>query len=173
MNQALPQTSKDSADTWQSLEVSEVREVIVKYKSIHGMRGPKRIQNSEDFFKAFKKRMNVERVETFQTILVNAKNEFMAIDVVSRGSLSSATVHPREVFTVPVRLQAAALLFMHNHTSGDPAPSREDLDCTRRLVHAGNILGIRILDHIVFGENDYYSFADSGKLAAMQLETYY
>ena len=73
-------------------------------------------------------------------------------------------MHPREVFAPAVRDSTAALIFMHNHPSGDPAPSREDKDCTQRLSHAGQILGIRVLDHIVLGHNDYYSFADAGLL---------
>ena len=84
--------------------------------------------------------------------------------LVSIGSLSTSVVHPREVFAPAVRDSAAALIFFHNHPSGDPTPSREDRDCTQRLVQAGQILGIRVLDHIVFGYNGYYSFSDSGQL---------
>lgn len=81
------------------------------------------------------------------------------------GSLSTSVVHPREVFAPAVRDSSAAILFLHNHPSGDPAPSREDRDCTARLCQAGKILGIRCLDHIVLGHDDYYSFADAGLLA--------
>jgi DNA repair protein RadC len=78
------------------------------------------------------------------------------------GSLSTSVVHPREVFAPAVKDSSAAILFLHNHPSGDPAPSREDRECTSRLCQAGKILGIRVLDHIVLGFDDYFSFADAG-----------
>jgi DNA repair protein RadC len=78
--------------------------------------------------------------------------------------LSTSVVHPREVFWSAVHHRAAAIICLHNHPSGDPAPSREDRECTNRICKAGQILGIRVLDHIVVGEKDYFSFADSGCL---------
>ena len=80
------------------------------------------------------------------------------------GSLNTSIVHPREVFSPAIRDSTAALIFLHNHPSGDPAPSQEDRDCTQRLCRAGKILGIRVLDHIVLGHEDYFSFADVGML---------
>jgi DNA repair protein RadC len=146
------------------LEVFAVREVTVKYKTLKRYPQAVKIANSRDLYQLFRNRMNEERVEVFQVVMLNSKNEFMAIDTIARGSLSASVVHPREVMTNPVRLQAAALILMHNHPSGDPTPSSEDHGCTQRLVAAGKILGIRILDHIIFGHCDYYSFANSGTL---------
>ena len=74
--------------------------------------------------------------------------------------------HPREVFAPAVRDSTAAIISIHNHPSGDPAPSREDRECTQRLIRAGQILGIRVLDHIILGHDDYFSFADAGLLNA-------
>jgi len=95
---------------------------------------------------------------------LNSKNQLIREVLVSVGSLSTSVVHPREVFSPAVRDSTAALIFLHNHPSGDPAPSREDLDCTQRLCRAGKILGIRVLDHIILGHDDYFSFADAGQL---------
>jgi DNA repair protein RadC len=95
------------------------------------------------------------------------------------GSLSTSIVHPREAMKPAVasraslrsghwrdvvRHRVAAVIYVHDHPSGDPAPSMEDKDCTNRLCEAGKILGIRVLDHIVIGDDDYFSFADSGLL---------
>lgn len=146
------------------LQCFAVREVTIKYKTVKKYPTGKAFRNSRDIYQTFRSRLNSERVESFQSILLNSKNEIIAIDTVSRGSLSSSIVHPREVYTNAVRLQAAAIIFMHNHPSGDCAPSREDRDCTERLIKAGTLLGIRVLDHIVFGFDDYYSFADAGQL---------
>ncbi len=82
----------------------------------------------------------------------------------SVGSLDSAVVHPREVFKPAILSNAAALIFGHNHPSGDPAPSSEDRAMTARLVECGKLLGIQVLDHIIVGDGRHYSFADDGAL---------
>jgi DNA repair protein RadC len=81
---------------------------------------------------------------------------------VSEGSLNQSIVHPREVFNVAVRESAAAIILLHNHPTGDPTPSQEDLDVTHRLHEVGELMGIKVLDHIIIGEKAYYSFADRG-----------
>ena len=95
-------------------------------------------------------------------LLLNTKNQVLAIETVSVGSLNSSIVHPREVFKNPLKRSAAALVLVHNHPSGDPAPSREDLDVTKRLVEAGKILGIEVLDHIIIGDQRYISLKEEG-----------
>lgn len=100
--------------------------------------------------------------EQFRTVLLNTKNQVLETEVVSVGSLSSSIVHPREVFKNPIRKSAAALILVHNHPSGDPTPSREDLEVTNRLTEAGKILGIDILDHIIIGDNKYSSLKEKG-----------
>lgn len=105
------------------------------------------------------------RLEYFLSLHLNSKNQLIREVLVSIESLSTSVVHPREVFAAAVRDPAAAVIFMHNHPSGDPVPSREDRECTQRLVSAGRLLGIRVLDHIVLGYDDYFSFADAGVLS--------
>jgi DNA repair protein RadC len=104
--------------------------------------------------------------EHFVVILVDRKNRLIGIHTVSVGSLTASVVHPREVFKVAILSNAAAILCGHNHPSGDPQPSREDCSLTRRLVQAGQVLGIEVLDHVIIGDGaaDYYSFADQGLL---------
>jgi DNA repair protein RadC len=104
--------------------------------------------------------------EHFVVILVDRKNRLIGIHTVSVGSLTASVVHPREVFKVAILSNAAAILCGHNHPSGDPQPSGEDCSLTRRLVQAGAILGIEVLDHVIIGDGtaDYYSFADQGML---------
>ena len=80
----------------------------------------------------------------------------------ARGTLTACLVHPREVFSTAVKLRCAGIIGIHNHPSGDPTPSKEDIEITTRLQEAGKILGIRLLDHIVIGEGNHYSFADEG-----------
>ena len=83
---------------------------------------------------------------------------------ISEGSLTSSIVHPREVFNPVIKDSAAGVIFIHNHPSGDPAPSIEDKDITKRLKEAGELLGIKVLDHIIIGNGRYMSFADEGLL---------
>ena len=123
-----------------------------------------RFSNSRDLYQRYRARFFTAQKEHFFSLHLNSKNQLIREVLVSMGSLSTSIVHPREVFAPAVRDSSAAVIFMHNHPSGDPAPSREDMDCTQRLIHSGQILGIRVLDHIVMGYTDYYSFADSGLL---------
>ena len=97
-------------------------------------------------------------------LLLDTKNRVNGIHMVSIGSLNAAIVHPREVFKAAILANSAAIAIGHNHPSGESTPSREDCEITKRLTEAGDILGIRVLDHVVIGQNDYYSFADRGMM---------
>lgn len=103
--------------------------------------------------------------EHFVVLLLNQKNRVIGIHTVSIGSLTASIVHCRETFKAAILASAASIICGHNHPSGDPQPSREDRALTTRLVEAGKLLGIAILDHIVIGDDDkYFSFADQGLL---------
>src|SRR5713101_6371240 len=104
--------------------------------------------------------------EYFLVLLLDRKNAPIGLNTVSIGSLTASIVHPREVFKVAILANAAAILCGHNHPRGDPAPSREDRALTQRLVEAGKLLGIAVLDHIILGDGTttYFSFADEGLL---------
>lgn len=115
-------------------------------------------------FEFFHHELRDNRKELFLTLLLDGKNRITRKVQVSEGSLNQSIVHPREVFAPAVRESAAAVIFIHNHPSGDPAPSREDREITRRLKEAGEILGIKVLDHIIIGDGSYYSFVESGLL---------
>ena len=93
---------------------------------------------------------------------LDAKNASIGVNVVSIGSLTLSIVHPREVFKPAILLNACAIIAVHNHPSGDPMPSPEDRTLTTRLREAGDLLGIRLLDHLILGEDRLYSFADHG-----------
>lgn len=100
--------------------------------------------------------------EEFLVILLNAKNRVIHVETVSRGTLTASLVHPREIFKSAIRRSAHAIILAHNHPSGDPAPSREDREVTQRLIHAGKLLGIEVLDHVVVGRGRYVSFRERG-----------
>jgi DNA repair protein RadC len=103
--------------------------------------------------------------EHFLLLTLNNKNRVNGFKVVSTGSLTASLVHPREVWRAALHLCAAAVIFVHNHPSGEPAPSPEDQDITRRLKETGDLLGIRVLDHVVLGDSErFFSFTDKGLL---------
>ena len=102
--------------------------------------------------------------ENFIILCLNTKNKIAGVHTVSIGSLSSSIVHPREVFKAAILNNAASIILMHNHPSGDPEPSREDIEITHRLVNAGNILGINVLDHIIIGDGRYISLKEQGAI---------
>ena len=118
--------------------------------------------SSEDVAALFMEELRYLQKEHFRSVLVNAKGDILSVDKVSVGELSSTVVHPREVFAMAVKKSAAAVIFVHNHPSGDPTPSMEDIDTTQRLVEAGQILGIRVLDHIIIGDGKYESLRRKG-----------
>lgn len=100
--------------------------------------------------------------EVFKIVMLNTKNHIIKQLNISVGCLNSSIVHPREVFSEAVKVGCSALLLVHNHPSGDPGPSTEDIETTQRLINAGSILGIKVLDHIVIGDGRYISFREQG-----------
>ena len=104
------------------------------------------------------------RKEYFLVLLLDGKNRIIRRVQISEGSLNQSIVHPREVFIAAVKESAAALILVHNHPTGDPAPSSEDIAITRRLKEAGEIMGIKVLDHIIVGDGEFISFVERGLL---------
>ncbi|MCD6527867.1 MAG: DNA repair protein RadC [Desulfuromonas sp.] len=115
-------------------------------------------------FQRYRNRFLHHNKEVFMALLLDAKNRLIRDVRISEGSLTASIVHPREVFSAIIKESAAAVLFVHNHPSGDPTPSPEDIAITLRLKQAGDILGVRVLDHIIIGRDHYTSLADLGHL---------
>lgn len=140
---------------WQTLTVSEV---VTEYI------GPRsRVTTSREVFELFHF-LSQETKEHFLALHLDSKNRILCIDHVSTGSLNAAVVHNREVFKSALLSSAAAIIAIHCHPSGDPTPSRQDLELSGRLKEAGELLGIRVLDHVIIGSGCYVSLADRGLL---------
>jgi DNA repair protein RadC len=105
-------------------------------------------------------------VEQFGIVMLDTKHRLIRVKVVAVGSLDSAVVYPREVFREATAASAAAIVLFHNHPSGDPTPSTDDLLLTQRMLRAGDIMGIDVIDHLILADQRYYSVAEAGKLAA-------
>ncbi|MBK5251608.1 MAG: DNA repair protein RadC [Peptostreptococcaceae bacterium] len=100
--------------------------------------------------------------EVFKVLYLNTKNEILKDENISVGSLNASIVHPREVFKPAIVYSSNAIILMHNHPSGNPSPSQEDIQITKRLSEAGELIGIKVLDHIVIGDGNYYSLKENG-----------
>jgi DNA repair protein RadC len=125
-----------------------------------------RLRGAEQAAELLRQYLGAVDREHFVVILLDRKNTPIGINTVSIGSLTASVVHMRETFKAAILANAAALLCGHNHPSGDPEPSREDRALTKRLVDAGTLLGIAVVDHIIVGDGTitYFSFADQGLL---------
>lgn len=121
-------------------------------------------RSSRDAFDHFHERLCDYRREVFLALLLDSKNRLIREVQISEGSLNASIVHPREVFAPVLKESASAILFIHNHPSGDPTPSREDIAITERLKKVGELMGVRVLDHIIIGNGEYVSLADRGVL---------
>lgn len=108
--------------------------------------------------------MRYLKKEHFVCLFLNTKNHIIGKETLSMGTLNASLVHPREVFRAAIRISSASIICMHNHPSGDPAPSAEDIQITKRLVEAGTLLGIEILDHLIIGDGTFVSLKEQGYL---------
>ena len=124
----------------------------------------KKIGSSYDAYKAITEitKVQEEAQEVFGILILNTKHKIVAVHEISRGTLNASMVHPREVFKPAVLHNAAAVICFHNHPSGEPKPSKEDIETTNRLVEAGKIMGIEVLDHIIVGDDKYTSLKEMG-----------
>lgn len=115
----------------------------------------------EDVVDIFMERLRYLKKEMFEVLLLDTKGNIISSENISIGDLCSSVVHPRETFKSAIKKSAAAIIFVHNHPSGDPTPSNEDIAITKRLIEAGNILGISVLDHIIIGDGVFVSMKAS------------
>jgi DNA repair protein RadC len=123
-----------------------------------------RITSSRDVDAALRPRLAREASELFLAIPLDAKNRPVGELCIAKGGLSSCPVAPSDVFRALLREAAAGVIFVHNHPSGEPTPSPDDIALTERLAKAGDLLGVRVLDHLIIGEEGYFSFLDAGLL---------
>jgi len=120
------------------------------------------INSAEDIKKLFLSKMSNLKKENFKVIYLDSRKKIIKEETIFVGSLNSTIVHPREIFEPAISEGAAAVILMHNHPSGDSAPSKEDLEITKQLIESGKILGIEVLDHIIIGEKTIYSLRENG-----------
>lgn len=156
----------ETPDRYKSIKFKVIRAVFetvtVKEAILDYLDPVRRFSSPQLVFETFSY-LRKECKEHFIALHLDGKNRIACIDQISVGSMNQSIAHPREVFKTALLSSAAGLILIHNHPTGDPAPSSEDLAITRRLKEAGDLLGIAVLDHIIIGDT-YVSFAERGLL---------
>ena len=150
-------------------ETMKLRELTVRYSVKRTDTGQavlvdRNINSPRDSAAALMVVLQDQPTEVLAILCLNTKHRVIAYHEVSCGTLDSTLVHPREVFKAALLANTAAIIVSHNHPSGEPSPTLDDFDVTRRLETAGEVLGIPVLDHIVIGDRRYFSFKESGRL---------
>jgi DNA repair protein RadC len=144
-------------------QISACFEIARRLESFNNVEKPK-ISSPEDVYRRLFPRMREYKKEMFIELCLDTKNQIIKEEVVSMGSLNANVVHPREVFKLALTESAAHIIVAHNHPSGDPVPSREDIEITKKLVETGNIMGITVLDHVIIGDGRHFSMKEAGHI---------
>jgi len=139
------------------IPVCQLREEFLDYETRPIMSTPEKVYS-------LLKPLFLQDREAFFLLSLNTKNGVIAIRTISIGSLSANIVHPREVFKAAILDSASHIIVAHNHPSGDPTPSREDIELTKRLSEVSNLLSITLLDHVIIGEGRHYSLKETGHI---------
>jgi DNA repair protein RadC len=135
---------------------------LAKRISVPALQQGESLESSTKVFEHFHEMLRDEKKEKFYAVLLDCKHRIIGKELISVGALNISIVHPREVFRAAIRAAACSIILIHNHPSGDPNPSQEDVHVTKRLVGVGKTVGIEILDHIIIGRNCYFSFLERG-----------
>ncbi|MFC1918300.1 DNA repair protein RadC [Chloroflexota bacterium] len=146
--------------------VQDVAREFLKEK----IRGKPVYKSSQEIFDYLYHAMRDLKKEVFKVIYLNGQNQIIDAVDLFEGTVNSSVVHPREVIEKALQSHAVSLIFVHNHPSGAPDPSSSDRDLTRQLVYAGEVMQIKVLDHIIIGDNIYYSFAAEGLVEEYELD---
>jgi DNA repair protein RadC len=150
-------TIPDLLDSIPDERVDLVREIAARY-------GEKRIvgqsfDNAKQVYEHFKIRLGTARQEEFHVLILDNKHRVIHEKMITLGTLNQSLCHPREIFAPAIELRATSIILIHCHPSGDPKPSKQDIEITKRLQEVGEIMGIKVMDHVIIGD-DYFSFVD-------------
>jgi DNA repair protein RadC len=142
-----------------AMQILAISELGKRYNS---SKNPiKKISSAKDVFEYFKEKLRDEKQENFYVLMLNNQNIIIKEELISKGVLDAAIIDPREVFKPAIKSSSAKIIIIHNHPSGNPEPSKEDIELTNILIESGNLLRIKVLDHVIIGENEYWSWIEN------------
>jgi DNA repair protein RadC len=143
-------------------QILALAELFRRIRTLRAIRKDIKINSPKDLAELVIGEMNVLSQEVLKVILLSTKNIVIGTKDVFKGSLNTSVVHPREIFKYAINKNSASIIVCHNHPSGDPTPSKEDINITLRIKECGNIIGIQLIDHIIIGNNKFISFKERG-----------
>ena len=143
-------------------QIRAVFELVSRIEDYHDSEKREVVKTPEDVVAQVRSRLKSKKKEYFLALLLDTRNQLIRVAEISVGSLDSSIVHPREVFKEAISASAASVIFAHNHPSGDPEASEDDISLTKRLAEAGEIMGIDVLDHVIIGDRKYLSLKREG-----------
>jgi DNA repair protein RadC len=147
---------------------TQLRQIVWRFKEVdeipEGFTRDTALQSPDEVYRRFRFLFDGLTKERFVVFILNSKNAVQAVEFVSEGTLNASLVHPREVFRAAILGIGASIIVAHNHPSGNPEPSREDIEITRQLTESGRVIGIPVHDHLIFTDNGFTSFAERGLL---------
>lgn len=158
---SLPELEKEFNNQVKSMKITAMFEIFKRTNRLHKKGFNKKIGNAEDVFNYYVDELRDKKKEHFYALLLDTKNRIIAEELVSVGILDASIIHPREVFKSAIKASSNSVILVHNHPSGDCTPSKEDEEVTKILENAGDLLGINVLDHIIIGKDNYYSFKEN------------
>lgn len=145
-------------------QIKAIAELAKRLYEVDWSKDKIKITGPADIANVLMNEMKFLKKEHFKVVLLDTKNQIIDIETASIGTVNASLVHPREVFSGAIKKSANAVIIVHNHPSGNPQPSQEDISITKRLFEAGNIIGITLLDHVIIGMNKYTSLKEEGLL---------
>lgn len=154
------QLQKICGDHVKALRILSFLELSKRYNKLVNGGYKQRITSAEDVFNRFKDRLGQEKQEHFIVLYLDSKHQILKEETISIGTLDASLVHPREVFKRAIQESAYGIIVVHNHPSGDPTPSKDDKETTDKLIEIGNLLDIKVLDHIIIGTETYWSWLE-------------
>lgn len=143
-------------------QILALAELFKRFKTLKSMKRDLKIASPNDLANLLMGEMNELNQEVLKVILLNTKNIIIGNKDIFKGSLNTSVVHPREIFKEAINKNSASIIICHNHPSGDPTPSKEDINITLRIKECGNIIGIPLIDHIIIGNNKFVSLKEKG-----------
>lgn len=144
-----------------ALQILAIKELIKRYYSFDALEEI-RVDSPSLVYDNFKYEMEELKNEILKVIMLNSKNIIISVRDIFKGGLNSSMAHPREIFNEALKCSAASIIVCHNHPSGDPTPSKEDISTTKRIKECSKFIGIELLDHIIFGKKSYVSLREKG-----------
>ena len=161
-NLTLPEINSIIGDEVKAFQIMAISEICKRYAKLQIKAFKTTIESSMDVYNYYSQDLSAKSREYLYALLLDAKQKIISSELISVGSLTQSVAHPREVFAPAIKQAAHSIVLVHNHPSGDPSPSSDDLKITRQLTKVGTMLGIKVLDHIVVGDQKYWSYVDAG-----------